>query len=490
MSASAGLILDCWQADCVHDVLAIGEDGKWICFECGVIVARQNGKGAILECLALAGLYLLGERLIMWSAHEYKTAMEGFRRVRALVENTDDLRRRVKRISNTNGEESIELHGEGRHRITGGQRLRFLARSKGSGRGFSGVRNLIDEAYAYTEDQKSALMPTMSAMPNPQIVYASSPPLDAATGEPLFALRERAETGLDPSLGWLDWAETIDLDDEVDSKRVYDVETWRRTNPAMPHRVSIEHVVREARGMSLTSFARERLCVYPKRAGDGVIDLKQWARLADECAGDLCPDEVDDGAILSPCRHGPLTDLAFVVDVTPSRDYASIGLAAMRPDGLEHWELVDYRRGTDWVVARLVSLVDAHAPVGVGLDPAGPAGSLLGALRAAGIDEPEDPEKPERGQLLVMSTREVTQATGDMIDAVRQDRGRHIDQAELNLAVKGAKTRPVGDAVAWGRRVAAVDISPLVAITHARHVRAVRAPLVVDDEGEPGAWFM
>ncbi len=134
--ATTGQTLDPWQCDAMHIICAISDDGKWLVFECGCIIPRQNGKGAILEARALAGLFLFGEKLIMWSAHEYKTAVEGFRRVVSLIENTDDLRRQVKSISRGNVEKSVEL--------LSGQRLIFVARSKGSGRGFTGDCNLID----------------------------------------------------------------------------------------------------------------------------------------------------------------------------------------------------------------------------------------------------------------------------------------------------------------------------------------------------------
>jgi hypothetical protein len=45
------------------------------------VVPRQNGKGTILEARELAGLFLLGERLLIHSAHEQDTSLEHFRRL-------------------------------------------------------------------------------------------------------------------------------------------------------------------------------------------------------------------------------------------------------------------------------------------------------------------------------------------------------------------------------------------------------------------------
>ena len=166
LAASSGLILDPWQGDVLTDSMGERDDGKWQTSEVGLIVPRQNGKGSVLEARTLGGLYLLNEQLILWSAHEFKTAREGFLRMRALVDNYDHLRKKVRAIRTAAGEEGIEL--------LNGSRLRFIARSRGSGRGFSGDLVILDEAYALSDEAMAALMPTLSARPNPQIWYTSS----------------------------------------------------------------------------------------------------------------------------------------------------------------------------------------------------------------------------------------------------------------------------------------------------------------------------
>jgi phage terminase large subunit-like protein len=73
--------LDPWQEFVLAHALGERADGKWAAFEVGVMVSRQNGKGAILEARELAGLFLLGERLIIHSAHQFDTSLEAFRRL-------------------------------------------------------------------------------------------------------------------------------------------------------------------------------------------------------------------------------------------------------------------------------------------------------------------------------------------------------------------------------------------------------------------------
>ena len=174
----AGLELDPWQQDALVLMLGRRADDSWASTECVEIVARQNGKGTILEARVLAGLFLFNEQLQMWSAHEYRTALEAFLRVRTLIDNLAEegiLGKNDVKISTTHGSEGLTL--------ATGQRLKFIARSKSSGRGFSGDLVILDEAFALTRAQHSALLPTLSARENPQILYTSSPPLDGDSGE-------------------------------------------------------------------------------------------------------------------------------------------------------------------------------------------------------------------------------------------------------------------------------------------------------------------
>ncbi|GHA01431.1 hypothetical protein ACFOOM_12165 [Streptomyces echinoruber] len=463
LAARAGLVADPWQRDAVTLLLACREDGKWACFEYAELVARQNGKGGILEIRALAGFLLLGEQLILWSAHEYKTAMEAFRRFRTLlrrlgkqVGNNENLIEidgvRIK-ISNTNGEEGFE-------RLDTEARIKFVARSKGSGRGFSGDLVIIDEAFAYTLLQQEALMPTMRARPNPQIIYTSSPPLDGESGDVLFMLRERAEAGGDDSLGYRDWGAAGDLDhlDEID---LDDRALWAATNPAWGTRVTEQATLRDRRGMSPKGFAREILGIWPRRTqGNVVIDPRLWAAMADEQS-----------------RRTAEGGVGIGVDVSPLRDYAAVCVYGVRDDGLGHAQLADYRPGTKWLVPRLVELRDALEPITVAMGR-GTFAFLKTALDKEGFQLPEDPEGPAPGDLAVTNAVDMAAAAGQILEAVREQAFRYIPNQHLDTAVAGAKTKQSGDTVAWTSNGTDTDISPLVAMTLARWSYVARSHLL------------
>jgi hypothetical protein len=466
LAERAGLTPDPWQADAIDLLLSCREDGKWACFEYGEILARQNGKGALLEIRVLAGFLLLGEELIMWSAHEYKTAMEAFRRFRTLLrrlgklvnpnnENLLDVGGVLIKISNTNGEESFE-------RLDTGARVKFVARSKGSGRGFSGDLIIIDESFAYTLLQQEALMPALAARPNPQIIYTSSPPLDGISGEVMFNLKKRADAGGDDSLGWRDWGIEGDLD-HLDQVDLDDRRLWAASNPALGMRLTEETILRERRSMGDAGFARERLCMWPQMSRGGlVLDPAVWAGMADA----------------ESRRSG---GVAIGVDLSPLRDYGAVCVYGLRGDELGHVQLADYRPGSKWLVPRLLELRDALGPVAIAMGR-GTHAFLETELDKAGFVKPEDPEAPGVGDLAVTGPVDMAAAAGQLLEAVREESFRYVPNRHLDSAVAGAKTRATGDTIAWTVKGAECDISPLVAMTLARWSFETRSHLLAGSQ--------
>jgi len=465
LARRAGLIADPWQADSLDLMMSVRADGKWACFEFAEWVPRQNGKGAILEIRALAGFLLLGEQLIMWSAHEYKTAIRAFRRMKQLLkrlgkqvganENLLEVDGIRIKILNTNGEEGFE-------RLDTNAELKFIARSKGSGRGFTGHLNIIDEAFAYTWEQNEALMPTMRAVENPQIVYTSTPPLTGDTGDVMYQLHERAEAGGDASLGYRDWGLGGDLEHLTDVD-LDDPALWQATNPAWGRRVTEEATARDRRGMSDQGFAREILGIWPKRAeGSTVIDPAKWARMLDEGS-----------------QRDRDAGLALGVDISPLRDSTSICVYGLRADGCGHAQLADYRPGTKWLIPRLVELREALGPIAIAMGR-GTFAFLKTALDKEGFQLPEDPEDPEPGDLAVTGALEMAAATGQVLDGVREQAFRVVPNRHLDVAVAGAKTKASGDTIAWTPTKSDVDITPLVAMSVARWSYESRSHLLAE----------
>jgi phage terminase large subunit-like protein len=439
LAASAGLLLDPWQVFVLEHGLGVREDGRWAAFELGILVPRQNGKGGVIEALELGGLFLWSERFLVHSAHQFDTSLEAFTRLADLIEGSADLSRQVQRMVRSHGEEGITL--------TNGQRIRFRTRTKGGGRGFTGDRLILDEAMILPERMIGALLPTLSARPNPQVVYAGSA-VDRFVHEDgvVFArVRERGLAGGDPSLAFFEHSVEhghedgrLFTPDDVEEELAGSAEAWAQANPALGIRISSEHIEHERRSMAARTFAVERLGVgdWPTtdETAQSVIDLDAWNALED--IGSITAGQV-----------------SFAFDVTPDRSACSIAVGGRRADGLAHVEVVEHRRGTGWLVRRLAELNTRHSPSAVLSSGSGIVGSLVSELEQAGV------------QVVTLNATEYAQACASLVDGVEEKSVRHLGQKELRDAVKGAATRPLGDAWAWSRKSSSVDISPLVAGT-------------------------
>lgn len=428
------LVLDDWQRWFLECALAFDERGRWDAFEVVGVVPRQNGKGALIEARMLAGLFLLEEPLLTYTAHEFKTAQEHFLRIRTLIEGGPGrYQRQVRTIRRASGAEAVELQS--------GRRLRFLARSHGSGRGFSGDVVFFDEAMILDSSTVGALLPTMSARTR---VTAGGPQLwltgTAGHGERALVLsgvRDRAIAGEDPGLFYAEWS-AGDPEDHIGARVDLDDEGgWARANPAVGSgRIEVEFIRRERASLADDEFARERLGLWGSRATRGAIDPDVWIALGDP-------------------GSRPAGQIALAVDVPPEGRRASIARAGQRSDGMIHVE-VDVRSGTTWAIERLAEISRKRGAVVV-LDGGSRAAALIPGLQAAGVEP------------VVYGTRHLVRACSEFMDLVDERRLRHQAQPELAIAVDSARRRKVGDAWAWHRRDASVDISPLVAATLAVH---------------------
>ena len=429
LARSVGLVPDPWQAFAVDVILGERGDGKWAAFEAALLVSRQNGKGGILEILELAGLFLLGERLILHSAHEFKTSQEAFLRIKALIDGSDDLRKRVARVRTSHGDEGIEL-------LTG-QRLRFVARSRSSGRGFTGDRIILDEAQELPRSAMGALLPTLSARPNPQVIYAGTVPDPKNDSEHFETVRDRGRAGGDPSLAWLEWSpEPTGPDDSYDEVDLDDAVVRAESNPALGYRITTETIDRERASLDDDDFARERCSIWPGSTSvSTVVDMSAWSALAG----------------IESSRPTPV---AFAITASPDRRWSNIAVAGFRTDGHRQLQIVQTGRGTDWVVARVVELAAEWKPLTVAVAPDDPIASLIAELVTAKV------------KLLSVSTRETAQGCGMVVDGITNATVHHNNQPVLDVALTAARKKRSGELWVWAAPAGAkVDIAPLKAVT-------------------------
>lgn len=465
LAAIAGLILDPWQAWCLDQLLGEREDKyyndvlgcmvpKSSAYESGLVVARQNGKGAVLEALELAWLFLTGARTIVHSAHEFATSNEHFMRVEALISDTPELKAELARggIKLGNADRSITLRN--------GQRLLFKTRTKGATRGFTIYKLVIDEAMYLTLDAVKAMVFATSAAPDPQTVLTGSADGDRAAVH-FGKVRSRGINKSDPRVFFAEWSANLcsmfcekgpngEFICRVHDNRASPT-TWAKANPGLGRRLQIENIHSEFAGLEKAAFDVERLS-----HGDWPVEDEAWSVFTEE-GWSSCFDP----------HSGAQRPMTFSIDTTPDKRYSAICVAADNGEGATHIEVtardgvMDYRPGTDWVVRRAIEINKRTGSDSQWvIDKGQQAGSYWNELNNAGL------------RLVAPTAREYAQACGEFFADVMPIGGstpkiRHIGQPELQSAIAGAVKRDLAEMWAWDKRNSATDISPLVAATNA-----------------------
>ena len=466
---------DPWQEWVITEACGVRPDGRWASFENDLIVSRQNGKGTILEIRELAGMYLLGEKLIIHTAHELKTAQEHFLRVIQTIENYPALSRRMKgKPRFSHGEEQIQLlasptmiFGAGRKRVyeSVSPRLRFLARSRGSARGFTCNCLVYDEAMILSAESVGASLPTMSAVPNSQMWLCGSAGMEDS--EQLARSRRRivhdtkdlfgAEWSIRPHLptctvdrangrlsnNYVTCDEHDDRDDPV---------SWAKANPAFGYRLSADFTKNELATLSVIEFDRERLGV-----GQWPTEEEAWRVVGEELFRSL--------TVRNPGNIPAGGQVAFALDVAEDGASASIAVAWTHKDGFLVMEIPRNcaRPGTNWVVERLEQLVKKYHPLAIVAPRTGPAAGLGDDL------EKLWPKHHKFGSKLIRSSAsDDAAAFAWFVQQCKDDTRplRHLgEKTGYNLwhAVGTAETRVMGDGgKTWCRRDSTTDITPAV----------------------------
>lgn len=266
---SGNLTLDIWQAEILNDWMAI-KDGQWICKTCGGSVPRQNGKTALIEGRAEAGMILYNEQVI-YTAHLQKTATESFEEMASFFD-TPKLRRYVKDIKTALGREQIVLNT--------GARVKFLARTRNGGRGQHGDLLIFDEAQELSVEAQASFIPAISASRNPQVVYVGTPPDPTSEGTVFRGIRDRALAGTTESTAWFEYS--VDSIGDVNDKQ-----RWADTNPALGKRILISTIEGEREQMPPDTFARERLGWWTP-----IVENKVEYALSEE-SWDACKSEAE-----------------------------------------------------------------------------------------------------------------------------------------------------------------------------------------------------
>lgn len=453
----AGMTPDPEQRLILDPMFGIDRAGRSVAFEVCVIAPRQNLKTGLAKIAALGKTLIMERPLFVWSAHEFSTAQEAFRDLTLLIEATPDLDGMVKR-----------LVGAPHYAIEwlNGCRIKFKARTSSGGRGLTGDDVLLDEGFALRPDHMGALLPTLSARPDPQVMTGSS--ACQVQSSVLRSLVARGRSGSERSLIYAEWcAPDAELACDRGGDCTHEVGTpgcgfdrrdlIRAANPQAGRRITWEFLAAERLAFGKTpelraEYGRERLGWHDDpAAASAIFPPGVWESLAD-------------GSQRLDGRPG----VVLALDVSSDLAYSSICAAATRPGT----DVVDVRvqYGKADPVASVLALRDRFAvtaPVQlVGRNAAAYADAL--AVEGVATEVMSSADRIAGCALLTAGVQGTPEQEDDGATVpARPAWLRHGGQLPLDTAVDGARWSSSPDGRVLDRGHAATDISPAYAVVGA-----------------------
>lgn len=443
---ACGMKLEDWQEYVVWAWHDIDTNGRWAASEAGLLVSRQNGKSEGLVAFDLARLFLFPtedrrRRTVLHTAHELKTATETFEKVAAIIAANERLMGMVDHVYTANGKEAILLKPRPGQLL--GDRLRFVARSKGSGRGFAANDIVYDEAQELSPAARKALTYTQSTIPNRQEIFAGTVPGEENDGEVFEGVRDRGRAGAKRTT-WQEWSpEGAEDPKRAESIDVTDPRTWQQAVPAMGTWIEPETVQEQVdRALDRDELLRERFAVWPNRPEAVAqslsdLDLAAWI----DQAGPYPVEGAESGAVIA---------------LAVSRGGGSASVAAGRRLNGGHIA-VEHKKtaaGTLWVAAYVRKLKDELGNALVVLDPKN-ATAVTAALQGAGV------------KFMSMNLDEIAAAHALFIEHTNAGGIVHRDQPEVTASLQYAGVRALtrGGGQTWDMSEAKKPITQAQAVT-------------------------
>ena len=398
-----------WQDGIMEGWLGRTHYDRWSAPTCGGSVPRQNGKSlGLVEARANYGMVVLGEQ-VLYTSHLQKTSTETFEDMASFFDQKA-LRRYLKDIKTALGREQIILKN--------GARIKFLARTRNGGRGQHGDLLIFDEALELDAESQASFLPAISASPNPQTIYVSTPPTPKSDTRVMRSIRARALGGESRSTAWFEWSV-----DEVGDVR--DRSRWYATNPSLGILIQESTVDGEVEQMDADTFARERLGWWSTPSSeDHPIESRDW---------DACRDE-------HPERGGVV---CYAVKFSPDGAIGSLA-ACHRGEGgrVPFVYVVDSRslsHGLSWFVDTLSGVAGDAAQIVV--DGQSNAQALIDRLLERGVQQ----------QCIIRPrTADVIAACSGMANAVRERQVTHYGQPALDASATRTRKRRIGSSGGWG----------------------------------------
>lgn len=394
-----------WQKFLIDAILAKNKDDLWTHLTFGYSVPRQNGKNEILAIRELKGLFE-GE-CILHTAHRTTTSAAAFNRLVAILEEMGYVAQQDFHQIKAIGREYIEFYE------TGGS-VDFRTRSSLGGLGESFDLLVIDEAQEYTDDERSALIYTISASPNPQTIMTGTPPTPLSSGTVFTNLREDILFGESEDYGWAEWS----IEKEGNPK---DKELWYQANPSLGIRLT-ERTVQAEVGNDDLDFNIQRLGLWVQYNQQSVISEDEWKAL-----------HVDDlpklkGKLFAGIKYGyDGTNVAMSIAVKTEDDDIFV----------ETIDCKSIRDGNGWIIHFLRN-ADVQEVV---IDGANGQDILEKAMKDANLKKPTLP-----------TVKEIILSNSMFEQALYQQTIKHRSQPSLFQVVTNCEKRNIGTSGGFGYR--------------------------------------
>lgn len=438
MAETYGRPLDPLQFLAVEAMESYGPGGFPLTLEQLVKGPRQSvGKtGGIITASVFSSLFTARPDDHAWTAHLFSTTRKAFEDHKRLIDGCAELSKRVKKFSEANGEEAIEL--------INGAKLEYLARSKGGGRGRSGKIVVIDEALFFGSEAAAALLPTLATRPDARVIYASSG--CKVESVLLRKLTKRGRAGNDPSLIMVEHKAKGEWHDPgcEQGKDCFHVvstpgcqldnhERWREANPM--RRVTLKFLEDMRRTLDPLEFGRE---------------FMGW----DEPGKDDLAHPIDGSAWTSLIAASPGQVDYPNYFISVGMDASAVIAVAYQPSGRRpHIELAE-RIPVARLNNRLEELDDRWEGSRFGASRAGP---VAGMVKAASLSVPVE----------LFANEELAQACRHLETMTNSRAFTHSADPDVDTSLLGAVSKPHGDGLwLWDWRKS-VNLAPIASETGA-----------------------
>lgn len=326
---STGQQLLSWQQRQIKAIEATNTKGLWKYSTYCIALSRRNGKGEVLAARELDGLLKLGEK-ICYTAHRTTTSHDAFNRLYTLLKKAgyEEHSKKKKEMPEKSFYASKQ-YGLEHIEISGGGIIDFRTRTNNGGLGEGFDLLIIDEAQEYTSKQESALIYTVSASKNSQVIMVGTPPTVTSAGDVFVRIRETVLQNRAPDTGWAEWS----TPEEIPAENLDDPELWRQYNPSYGKIITERNIRRELTGDPL-DFNIQRLGFWCSFNVKSEISAADWDAL-----------KLTDKPQLMPSRY---------IGIKYGRDgvNVAVSIAARTEDGRIFVETIDcasVRAGNSWI---------------------------------------------------------------------------------------------------------------------------------------------